>query len=164
MASLKRFCLTRLVFPVALVILGLVAIVAFLTLKAALSAGAIFAAGLILDTGLNCDYYSAAGGVGAGGAAAGSGDRQRLPGDEENRRVSETADSMRAQRDPTDPRAHNEYQEVRNFVNQCFGDSPVGSDHYPTPTPTPRDTGWTATFEDILSDPLGAAADAARNE
>ncbi len=164
MAALKRFSLTGLVLPVVLVTLGVVAIAAFLSLKAALFAGAIFAAGLVLDTGLNCDYYSAGGGIGAGGAGAGSGDRQRLPRDEENRRVSETADSMRDQRDPTDPRAHNEYQEVRNFVNRCFGDSPVGSDHYPTPTPTPRDTGWTAKFEDVLSDPLGAAADAARNK
>ena len=163
MAALKRFCLAGLVFPVVLVALGAVAIVALLALKAAAFAGAIFAAGLILDTGLNCDYYSAGGGAGAGGAGAGSGDRQRLPSDEENRRVHETADSMRSQRDPTDPRAHNEYREVRNFVNQCFGDSPVGSDHYPTPTPTPSDTGWTDTFKKVLSDPFGAAADAARN-
>ena len=164
MAALKRFCLTGLLLPVVLVSLGVAAIAAFLSQQAELLAGAVFAAGAILDTGLNCDYYSAGGGIGAGGAGAGSGDRQRLPRDEEDQRVRETADSMRDTRDPTDRLAHNDYQDVRNFVNECFGDPPVGSDHYPTPTPTPRNTGWTATFEDVLSDPLEAAAEAARNK
>jgi hypothetical protein len=124
-------------------------------------------ASIALDTGLNCDYYSAGGATGAGGAGAGAGgdgERQRLPRDEENRRVQETADSMREQRDPTDPRAHNEYRDVRNFVNNCFGDPPIGSEHYPSPPSTPNDTGWVETFKNVLNDPLGSAADAVRNK